>query len=379
MVLEKIIEHRRHLHLHPELSGKESMTSIYIEKFMNDNCANARVHKLSENGLLVIFKGKNKGKEILFRAELDALPISETNDFSYKSKKKGVSHKCGHDGHMAILLAVAVHLQEKPLKTGRISLLFQPAEETGQGASIILKDKIFKNNCSPDVVFALHNIPGYPLHSIVTKKNSFNSSVISVKVKLIGKTSHAAEPEMGINPSLAISEIIRKADALEVVDQALPNFSLITPIFITLGTESFGVSAGSGELGFTLRTWSNIGMRNLKEHFLEIILAVVSTHKLTYEVQWLEEFKSIENDEESVKIIQKAANECKLPFFLKKQPFKWGEDFGLFTGSYKGAMFGIGAGVDSPALHNPDYDFPDELIQSGSKMFIQIIKTIQDE
>jgi amidohydrolase len=379
MKLEKLIEHRRHLHHYPELSGKEIMTSLYIEKYMNDNCTNAIVNKLSKNGLLVIFRGKDKGKEILLRCELDALPILETNDFIYKSKKKGVAHKCGHDGHMAILLAVAAHFQKNPIKKGKVSLLFQPAEETGKGASIILKDKNFKKNCTPDFVFALHNIPGYPLHSIVTRYNSFNSSVISVKVKLIGKTSHAAEPEMGINPSLAVSEIIRKANALEVVDQELRNFSLITPVFITLGKESYGVSAGSGELGFTLRTWSNIGMRNLKERFLEIILAVVSTHKLTYEVQWLEEFKSVENDKESVNVIQKAATDNKLSFFLKKQPFKWGEDFGLFTENYKGAMFGIGAGIDTPALHNPDYDFPDELIESGSKMFIQIIKKIQDE
>jgi amidohydrolase len=379
MELKKLIEHRRYLHQHPELSSEEEMTSLYISKYMEEHCSKAIVKKLEGNGLLVTFKGKEIGKQILLRCELDALPIEEINEFNYKSKHKGVAHKCGHDGHMAILLAVAAYFQNNELEKGKVSLVFQPAEETGKGASIILKDPVFIKSCRPDFVFALHNIPGYPLHSIVTKKKSFSTSVISVKVKLIGKTSHAAEPEKGVNPSAAVSEIITKVDALQIMNQESSSFALITPVFIQLGAESFGVSAGEGELGFTLRTWTNIGMRNLKESFLAIILEVVSTHNLACKVRWLEEFKSIENDKECVDLIQKAAKDNKLPFKLKKQPFKWGEDFGLFTEKYKGAMFGIGAGIDTPALHNPDYDFPDELIESGSNMFIQIIKTLQDE
>jgi amidohydrolase len=379
MNIEEFIQHRKYLHQYPELSGKEKLTSEYIKDYIKKKCPNSTIANVASNGVLVTFQSKKKGKHILFRCELDALPILELNKFDYKSKENGVAHLCGHDGHMTIMLAVATYFQENELEKGKLSLLFQPAEENGEGAKSVLDDLVFKALCKPDFVFALHNVPGFDLHSIIIKPENFTPSVVSIKIKLIGKTSHAAEPEKGINPSLAVSEILIKAKDLQVTNQKSSSFGIITPIFIKVGSESFGISAGLGEIGFTLRTFTNFRMRDLKERLLEVVLAVSHAHKLTYKVEWLEEFSSIKNNKECVQIIQEAAQKNMFPFAIKTEPFKWGEDFGLFTEKYKGAMFAIGAGIDKPALHNPDYDFPDELIQTGRDMFVQIVKNIQDE
>jgi amidohydrolase len=379
MNIEEFIQHRKYLHQYPELSGKEKLTSEYIKDYIKKKCPISTIANVASNGVLVTFQSKKKGKHILFRCELDALPILELNKFDYKSKENGVAHLCGHDGHMTIMLAVATYFQENELEKGKLSLLFQPAEENGEGAKSVLDDLVFKTLCKPDFVFALHNVPGFDLHSIIIKPENFTPSVVSIKIKLIGKTSHAAEPEKGINPSLAVSEILIKAKDLQVTNQKSSSFGIITPIFIKVGSESFGISAGLGEIGFTLRTFTNFRMRDLKERLLEVVLAVSHAHKLTYKVEWLEEFSSIKNNKECVQIIQEAAQKNIFPFAIKTEPFKWGEDFGLFTEKYKGAMFAIGAGIDKPALHNPDYDFPDELIQTGRDMFVQIVKNIQDE
>jgi amidohydrolase len=377
MDIKPFIQHRKYLHQHPELSNFEKETSKYIQQQLLAISPSVEIHEVAENGILAIFKGKNQGKHVMFRCELDALPIAEENTFKHQSKYKGVSHKCGHDGHMAIMLAFAAHLQENQLQKGKVSLLFQPAEENGEGAKQVIEDKVFKEHCNPDYVFALHNVPGFEKNTIIIRPGTFTPSVISAKIKLTGKTAHAAEPENGINPVYAIAELLQSIKTLEVTDANSGSLKIITPVFVEVGSESYGVAAGDGVVGLTFRTTSNSMMDKLKLSFLNILMEVVQKNNLRYEIEWLQEFQSVKNDEEAVGFIQKAAIEAQLSCLIKEEPFKWGEDFGLFTQQFTGAMFALGAGKDTPALHNPDYDFPDELISSGSKIFIKILEQLQ--
>lgn len=375
MDIEPFIEYRKYLHQNPELSNDEKETSKYIQQQLKEICPSVEIHQVAENGVLAIFKGEKIGNHVMYRCELDALPIDEQNTFKHKSKKKGVAHKCGHDGHMAIMLAFASHIAQNKLKKGMVSLLFQPSEENGEGAKRVIEDKVFKKYCTPDYVFALHNVPGYEESAVVIKSGTFTPSVISAKIKLIGKTAHAAEPENGINSVYAIAELIKRIKSLEVNDA--DSLKIITPIFVKVGSESYGVAAGNGEIGLTFRTSTNTMMEKLKENFLNVLMEEVQQHKLSYEIEWLQEFQSVENDNRAIELIQKAAIDAKLSSVIKEKPFKWGEDFGLFTQKFSGAMFALGAGKNSPALHNPDYDFPDALISSGNKMFVKILEQLQ--
>ena len=143
--LEKLNKLRHELNQNAELSGEENKTAKLIASFLRQCQPDRLIENISGHGVLAIWNGSEKGNDTLFRAELDALPIQETNDLAYNSSREGVSHKCGHDGHMTILCGLALQLASNKPSKGSIMLLFQPAEETGQGAKSVLADKQFQS------------------------------------------------------------------------------------------------------------------------------------------------------------------------------------------------------------------------------------------
>jgi amidohydrolase len=374
--MESLIRLRKELHKNPELSGKEIETSkrilAFLEKYKPDE-----IHtEIGKTGIIAIYKGKNEGKTILFRCELDALPIQEINKFEHQSVLKGISHKCGHDGHMAILCGLATELSQNKLENGTVILLFQPSEENGKGAAKVMKNEFFKT-LKPDFVFALHNLPGYPKNQIVIKEDTFSCAVTSMKIVLEGKTAHAGEPENGINPAMAIASIIKQFNALNQPNLHDSDFALITPIYSSLGKKAYGVSAGHGEVHFTIRCQSNVKIKELKKLLETVVSKISQQHQLSFSIKWIEPFYANENNANAVQLITDAAKKLGFTIFEKEIPFRWGEDFGLFTTHYLGAMFGLGAGLETPDLHNPDYDFPDEIIPTGVKLFYQICKELE--
>lgn len=371
--IDKLTVFRKERHANPELSEKESKTADAIVSFLKDYNVSQIVTEVGGYGVIAIFDSEKEGESLLFRADMDALPIEEENDFDYRSKSKGVSHKCGHDGHTSILLGLAVLLSKFPPKKGKAVLLFQPAEEIGKGAVAVLNDEKFAS-FKPDWVFGLHNLPGFPMHEVVVKKDSFTASVTSIVIDFQGKTAHAAEPEHGVNPSTAVSELILQASIWSNNQPERNDFSVITPIHVTVGSKAYGTSAGEAKLGFTIRTWNEDEMRALKTKIETFLIALAKKHRLEVKYKYIEEFKACKNNPEAVAKLKKAANGLELQISEPELPFKWGEDFGLFTQEYKGSFFGLGAGRESPALHNPDYDFPDVLISSGAQIFYKLCK-----
>ncbi|WP_418512871.1 amidohydrolase [Corallibacter sp.] len=366
---------RQNLHKQPELSGSEKNTAKTIASELKKYNPSKIITNLAGFGVIAIFDSNKKGKTIVFRAELDALPIQETNTFPHASKTSHVSHKCGHDGHSTILIGLAQALQKSPLKKGSVVLLFQPAEETGQGAKAIFQETKFIN-LKPDFVFALHNVPSYKKGTIICKPDTFTPSVVSLAITLKGKTSHAAEPEHGINPDLALHELIYKIKMLENPNQSKEDFSTIATVYACLGSKDYGISAGEGELHFTIRTWTPKQLEILKQAIKNLTQEICSIHNLNFEIDWFQEFSANRNNQDAFDIIESAAKSNHFEFINKEHPFKWGEDFGLFTQHYKGAMFGLGAGTETPTLHNPDYDFPDDITSYGVTMFHTILKLI---
>lgn len=373
--MEELKQLRRELHQYPEVSGNEINTAIRIQNFLNKYSPTQILTNVGGTGILAIYEGKESGKTIVFRCELDALPIQEINTFNHKSVTENVSHKCGHDGHMAILCGFAKFLSENPLQKGKVVLLFQPAEENGKGAKAIYETKILEK-IQPDYVYALHNLPGYPLHQLVVKNNTFTCAVNSIIIKLLGKTSHAGEPEKGHNPAMAISEIIKAFSEINQTDIHRENYCLITPVHITMGEKAYGISAGYGELHFTVRSDQNSKMKAIEEKLETMAESIALQHQLETNISWTESFKANENNKEAVDFVRKAAQCERLSVLEKEVPFTFGEDFGLLTQYFKGAMFGLGAGESCPALHNPDYDFPDVLIESGVTIFKSITNEI---
>jgi amidohydrolase len=370
-IIQEITDFRRKLHREPEVSGNEYNTSKKIQSKLKLLDPDEIVH-LGATGLAAIFKGKEEGPSILFRCELDALPIQEINQFDHRSEHDGVSHKCGHDGHMAIMTGLATVVSKNRPKKGRVILLYQPAEEDGRGARSVIEDSNF-SKIKPDYVYALHNLPGFPKGQIAIKNGTFTAAAKSMISKWNGKTSHAAEPEKGLNPAYPIAQVLTESENVVVKDPTHEKFRLITPIHINLGEKAYGVSAGYGELHLTFRSFSNDLMNQLTNDMMDLTQKASKEFQIPVDISWTEVFSANQNAPEAIDKVRKSARDEELDIIELKTPFKWGEDFGLFTEKYHGAMFGIGSGEDCPALHNPDYDFPDEIIEPAVKTFYGIL------
>jgi len=365
---------RKELHRYPELSGKEKNTAERIVNFLKPSKPDQVIHNLGGHGLAFVFDSKQPGPVVLFRTDMDALPIQEINTVDYASQSAGVAHKCGHDGHMAIMAHFAGKISENRPKRGKVILLFQPAEETGEGAEKVIKDMQFEK-IKPDMAFALHNLPGFARHSIIFRENTFASASKGIIIKLKGVTSHAGEPENGINPAKAMADIMNQF--LELPESPeFRDFTLVTLIHARLGERAFGTSAGYGEVMATLRSYRNDDMELLTEKAERIAGLAAEAQKLKFEIEYTEEFPATVNDDKCNSFVWRVAKDEDLEIVSPETPFRWSEDFGQFSDRFPSALFGLGSGTEQPQLHNPDYDFPDEIIETGARMFFNIYKKI---
>ena len=373
---DELIKIRQHLHAHPELSGQEAQTAAFVLQKLQALQPRQIIHPIGKHGIAAVFEGAKPGPAILFRAELDALPVHETNTFAYRSVSDNVGHKCGHDGHATLFLGLAYFLAENPPPAGRVVLCFQSAEETGQGAAWYVNDPQYVQ-LQPDYAFALHNLPGLPAGTIVTSDAGFASASTGFVATLKSKTAHAAEPHNGINPGCAVAEMIHMLDALPREGQ-FEDFTLSTLVNVRLGEEAFGTSAGHAVVMATLRAYRNTDMDRLMGQAAERARNIAQKHKLGLQVEWKEYFPATRNAPGANKQVQQAAQKLGYPVQALENPFRWSEDFAHFLKGAQGAMFGLGAGISMPQLHNPDYDFPDEQLETGTRMFYQIMQQLLD-
>ncbi len=371
----ELIKLRHALHKHPEISGEESETAKRITNFLHQFHPDQLYNNIGGYGLIAEFKGKEPGPTVMFRCELDALPIQEKSKIKYSSTFHGKAHLCGHDGHMAMVAGLGYHLKLARPRKGRVILLFQPNEETGKGAYNIITDPVFKK-IEPDYIFAIHNVPGYPLHQILLSDKHFAAASSGMAIKLKGKSSHAAEPENGINPGQGIAKIMLSINDLLSDINRFNDFILITPVHFRLGNLAYGTSPGEGIVHLTLRSYRNDDMHSLKKELETLVKRIAGKEKLTLNIAYEEVFPATINNPLCAQIVKDSCANGNLNNTLINNPFKWSEDFGHFTEKYPGALIGLGSGVSQPALHNPDFDFPDELIQTGVGLFKRIYESI---
>ncbi len=368
---------RHELHAHPELAHAEHATAERVVRFMQQFNPTEIVTGIGGTGVVVTFDSGVDGPRMLFRCELDALPIVETEVDEYASVDVGVSHKCGHDGHMAMIAGLGQALSERPLNRGVVHLLFQPAEETGTGASAVLDDPTF-GRFRPDFAVAIHNMPGFPLHAVVIKSGSITAAVRSFVVRFTGRVAHASEPEKGENPSFAVADLLRNANALVVADQLDPNFRLVTPVHVSVGSVAYGVAAGEGEVHFTIRASSNDGLAELQSEIGGIAERVAARDRLAVAIEVVEDFYANINDPEVTARVHRAAESCGHEIVVPDVGMRAGEDFGLFTERFPCCLVLLGAGEDHLPIHNSGYDFPDELITTGVELFERIVRDAEE-
>ncbi len=373
--MPELIRLRRELHANPELSDNEQKTPGILTDFFRQFRPDETISSLGSNGIAFVFGGGRPGPTVVFRCELDAIPVEEKNDFAYRSRIRGLSHKCGHDGHMAIMAGCGYLISLNRPQKGQVILLFQPAEETGQGAAAVVDDQKFKN-LNPDYAFALHNLPGYPFGAILLKSGTINCASRGMIIRLIGITSHSAWPEDGLSPAEPMCDLIQDLARLPATSDLNQFYCKVTVGHARLGDPAFGLSPGYAEVMATLRSETDAAMSILVERAVNRVKEKATLAHLSYEIGWAEEFIASSNDPGACDIVKKAGRAVGAEVIDLKQALPVSEDFGQFTARIPGVMFGLGAGEDCPGLHQADYDFPERLIDIGSNLFMQIAQML---
>lgn len=373
--ISDLIALRRELHRFPEISGEEAKTAERIGAAFDGLAPDALITGLGGHGIAAVFQGAEPGPTVLFRCELDALPIVETGKAPHRSTVAGKGHLCGHDGHMAILVGLARLLSRRRPARGRAVLLFQPAEETGAGAEAVLDDPKF-DPVSPDFAFSLHNMPGLPLGRAGLRDGPVNCASRGLHLILRGKEAHASDPESGASPMTALSTLMPGLTGLSRGRLPEPDFTLVTVTHARMGEPAFGIAPGEATLFATLRTLTDNRMDDLVARALDMTEATARRHGLTAEHRFADVFPHCENDAEAVAILRRALDGLGLPHDGAGQPWRASEDFGRYGQAAKSAMFLLGAGEGHAGLHNPDYDFPDDLIAPGVRIFDRVARDL---
>ena len=373
--LVQLTKFRRELHQYPELSGKEIKTAQKILYALKDMKPSKIIDKMGGHGLAAIFDSQEKGPTLLFRAELDALPIQEKNNLPWASNLPGVSHTCGHDGHMTMLLALGRIISRNPIKCGKVVLMFQPSEENGQGARAVISDPRYEQ-IKPDLAFAIHIEPGRPFGYVSTRPGLMNCASLGLKITLHGKTAHAADPDDGISPSHAVAEFVQKISEFNHGDELNNNFRLTTVTHVQIGEQSFGISPGDASIFVTLRTSNDDSLSQLDKDVRGLVSNISKQFKLTFGFEIFDHFAASINVKEAYDIAVNAMKSLNINYGSIGVPMRASEDFGIFGKQSKAAMLCLGPGEDYAALHNPDYDFNDDLIPIGTGIFERITRDL---
>ncbi len=373
--LVELTEFRRALHRRPELSGEEAETARTIKAALRQMHPARILTGLGGHGVAAEFDSGAAGPTVLFRAELDALPIQEISEAEWKSEVPGKGHLCGHDGHMAMLLGLGRLISRKPVAKGRVVLMFQPAEEDGSGARAVVADPGF-DDIRPDWAFAIHNEPGRPFGHVSTRVGLMNCASEGMKITLTGKTAHAADPEDGISPVETVSRLIPALEALGRGGDLNDDFRLVTITHVNIGEPSFGIAPGEAVIFATLRTARDEVKTDMANTARALVASMADKARLGVEIETRDDFAASVNEAQATQVAVTAMNALGVPNSDLGLPMRASEDFGVFGWNAKAAMLCLGPGENHAALHNPDYDFPDDLIPVGTAIFERIARDL---
>lgn len=374
--ITELTDFRRDLHRFPEISGEEIQTAARIRAALGPLNPDQIVTGLGGHGVAAVFHGQAPGQTVLFRAELDALPIEELGNPPYRSTIPGKGHMCGHDGHMTILLALGRLIARQRPATGRVILMFQPAEENAAGAAAVLADPNFAPLC-PDWAFALHNMPGKPLGHATLRAGTMMCASQGLRVQLTGKTAHASMPETGTSPVHCVARLIPALLALGPGGALTVDFRMVTITHARIGEPAFGISPGYGELWVKLRTREDGPMAALYDAATGLIRDEAARDGLAVDFHTQGAFSATVNDPDAITRLTSALDALSIPHDDHNLPLRGSEDFGRFgeAGARMAMMF-LGSGEGHAQLHNPDYDFPDDLIAVGCGIFHKVMRDL---
>jgi amidohydrolase len=373
----EVKELRRQFHSYPELSHEEVKTSKQIQRCLQE--AGIEFHTgFGGNGVLGVVKGERSGKTVALRADMDALPIEEENDVSYCSKAAGVMHACGHDAHMAMLVATGLLLQKyKKDIAGTVLLVFQPAEEDAPvgGAKAMMEHGLFEVY-KPDVIFAQHVWPDLPVGQIGILPGPMMGNSDRIKIEIKGAGGHASMPHQTTDAIIVTNQII---GALQTVISR--NVDPLESAVITIGRieggSRYNVIADKVTIEGTVRTYKNEIKQRVKENIFNLVQGIAKSMGAEADIDYLDGYLSTVNTKqwasEVKEVAQQLLGEKATP---EVNPSLGGEDFGRFLLQYPGAYFWLGTAIKTreiqKPLHDPQFDIDERALIIGVEVMAQL-------
>ena len=374
---------RRDIHAHPELCFKEERTSDVIAKALTD-WGIPVIRGLGTTGVVGVVKNGSSPRAVGLRADIDALPMTERNQFAHASKHPGKMHACGHDGHTAMLLAAAKHLSRHRNFDGTVYLVFQPAEEGGGGAREMIKDGLFEQ-CPMEAMFGAHNWPGMAVGQFALKAGPCYASSNEFVITLKGKGAHAAMPHLGVDPVPAACAMVQGFQTIISRNKRPIDTGVISVTIIDAG-EAINVIPETCLIRGTVRTFTTEVLDMVQQRMQAMAEATAAAYGCDCEFEFKRNYPPTVNHEAETAFARKVLADVVGPEnVLEFEPTMGAEDFSFFLLEKPGCYFMIGNGdgahregghgLGPCMLHNPSYDFNDDLIPLGATAWVQLAET----
>ena len=374
---------RRDLHAHPELGFEERYTAARVAQALK-LCGVDEIHTaIGRTGVVGIVRGRQTGSGRMtgLRADMDALPLTEHNDFAWKSATSGLMHGCGHDGHTAMLLAAAQHLAKNRNFDGTVYLIFQPAEEGGGGAREMINDGLFEK-FDMEAVFGMHNWPGYQVGQFAISAGPVMASTSEFKIRITGKGGHAAMPHNGIDPVPVACQMVQAFQTIISRNKKPIDAGVISVTMIHAG-EATNVIPDHCEIRGTVRTFSLEVLDLIEQRMQEVAEHTCAAFGTQCDFSFVRNYPPTINTAPEADFARKVMQDIVgVDNVVPQEPTMGAEDFAYmlqakpgaycFISNGEGDHRSMGHGGGPCTLHNPSYDFNDTLIPLGATRWVQL-------
>jgi hippurate hydrolase len=365
---------RRHLHQYPELMFEVHETAKFVEEKLRSFGITDITTGIGHTGVVAVIEGRStgSGRTVGLRADMDALPIEEATGLEYASKKPGMMHACGHDGHTAILLGAAQYLAETRNFDGRVVLIFQPAEEGGGGGLEMCKDGLMER-WSIDEVYGLHNMPGGDVGSFHIREGAMLAATDEFDITITGQGGHAAAPHEAIDPNLAAAHVVVALQSIASRNVDPLGQVVVSVCVMRSDNEAFNIIPHRVMLKGTVRTL-DAEVRSLAEQRLgEIASLTAQAHGCVADVDYVRGYPATVNHAAETGYAADAAEAITPGVERNTPPIMAGEDFSYMLEERPGAYIQLGNGGGA-TVHHPEYNFNDDAIPAGCSWFAELVE-----
>ncbi|MDJ0680914.1 MAG: M20 family metallopeptidase [Xenococcaceae cyanobacterium MO_167.B52] len=374
----QLVEWRRSIHQKPELGFEETITADFISRKLQEWQIPHQT-EIAKTGIVATIKGESPGKVLAIRADMDALPIQEANQVSYRSIHDGKMHACGHDGHVAIALGTAYYLSQHPETiSGTVKIIFQPAEEGPGGAKPMIEAGVLKN---PDVdaIIGLHIWNNLPLGTIGVRSGALMAAVECFRCIIYGKGGHGAMPDQTIDSIVVASQIVNALQTI-VARNVNPLDSAVVTVGTLHGGTALNVIADSTTMSGTVRYFNPQLEQFIGERIEAIISGVCQSHGATYDLDYWQLYPPTINHHEITELVRTIANEVvETPLGVVPEcQTMGGEDMSFFLQHVPGCYFFLGSANPERDLayphHHPRFDFDETVLSMGVEIFVRCVE-----